>query len=41
MLLFFLIWRYVFVYEILTVNIWEVTPIRAGDKGAGVNLGPM
>ena len=30
-----------FVYESLTVNIWKITPVRAGVEGADVNLGPV
>ena len=30
-----------FVYEILTVNIWKLAPVRAGVKRAGINLGPV
>ena len=32
---------YMFVYEILTVNIWKLAPVRAGVKRAGINLGPV
>ena len=30
-----------FVYEILTVNIWKLAPVRASVKRAGINLGPV
>ena len=33
--------RNMFVYESLTVNIWKITPTRAGVEEVGVILGPV